>query len=423
MKIEITDPTEIHLLLVEKYQKSTVNIVIRAVIDECFSDDVYASALNSLVKKHPYLTAKYTSESDSGESRYFYEESNSVTASLNITRMKDESIDREINVLSPMRSHLFKTNDGMLHHLNIYVGESKSLLELACPHIVGEIPSIIILMGDLLKNIDQQSGAGHDEILKNEKYYFNEADFSWQTCVYENLNFETDKADKLETDPWILPKATLERHKLDPSYFKKINSWLINNNIPAKASDVFYYIAHQVLTGILDASPDMWLILSYRNNALNKKIKNSIYNFAFFAPVNTSVFDGGSQKEWLSSICSYRQNLISREGVCASRNFFYSLNKAMQGKDIQTGKNIMDALVKFPDFAFNNFGKIDSYVGTHERFNIIDFDVQDGTPVQEIRYFSLGETFYINPTFFEKSGVDVKIFWHEFEENLVGILG
>jgi len=422
VKIEITDPGEIHLLLLEKYQGSSVNIVIRAVIDECFSDEVYNAALNSLVKAHPYLSARYTSTVDSGVFRYFYEELDSSENNVNIAKVKDKAIDLEMHALSPMRTYLFKQDDGVLFHLNVYVSECRSMLELTCPHIIGEIPSIIILMGDLLKNMNQLISARDPGNCINEKYYFDESDFSWEACVYEELNLKTDNVEKLKKDPWFLPEATLERHKLDSAYFRKIKNWLTENDINAVASDVFYYLAHQVLTDILGCNPDMWLILSYRNKAGKEEVKNSLYNFAFFAPVNTSVFDGGNDKKWLESIYEYRQNLITREGVCASRNFFYSLNKAMEGKDAQVGKNVMDSLVKFPDFAFNNFGRIDQYVGKHESFNIIDFDVQDGTPAQEIRYFSLDDVLYINPTFFEGSGIDIKKFWGAFEENLMQLL-
>lgn len=418
MKIEITDPGEIHLLLVEKYQGSSVNIVVRVVIDECFSDEIYSDALNSLVKSHPYLSARYTSEEEGGVFRYYYEELETAKANIQISEVNDDVIDLEMHELSSMRSHLFKHDEGVLYKLNVRAGNSRSLLELTCTHIIGEIPSIIILIGELLNNIDQLVTTEKTSIHRNKKYRFNEDDFSWKTCVYENLNFETDKVERLKNDPWVLPKATLERHKLDTAYFRGITNWLSKNKIKAAASDVFYYIAHQVLTEALGSNPDMWLILSYRNKAIKEKVKNSIYNFAFFAPVNTSEFDGGNEKEWLESIYQYRMNLITREGVCASRNFFYSLNRAMEGKDIQTGKNIMDSLVRFPDFAFNNFGRIDPYVGKHESFTILDFDVQDGTPAQEIRYFTLGDTFYINPTFFDRSGVDVKAFWNAFEERL-----
>ena len=423
MKIEITDPGEIHLLLVEKYQQSSVNIVIRAVIDNCYPNEIYNAALHSLVRSHPFLAARYTSSIEGGVSRYYYEELDVDGTGANIIQSNDSVIEQTMQGLSAMRSFLFNHESGVLYSLNVNVGESKSMLELTCPHVLGEIPSIILLMGELLGNIDQLVRTGKSRKPKNEKYFFNENDFSWSSCEYEDLNFDAANVAPLEKDPWILPEATLVRHKLDSIYFKQIKTWLLNGNINATASDVFYYVAHQVLTEMLGGSPNMWLILSYRNQAKTEEVKNSCYNFAFFAPVNTSIFDDSGDKAWLESMCKYRQTLVTREGVCATRNFFYSLNKAMEGKDVCTGKSIMDSLVKFPDFAFNNFGMIDPYVGTHESFNVIDFDVQDGTPVQEIRYFTLGDTFYINPTFFDESGIDVSKFWSEFEVTLMRIVG
>ena len=422
MKIEVTDPTEIHLLLLEKYQKSSANIVIRAVIDQCFDAHIYAQALNALITSHPYLCARYTSEINSGEHRYYYEEVCTDDAIVNIVQLDNKQINSHMNTLSSQRNFLFKHDAGVLYHLNVFTGDTNSMLELTCPHIIGEIPSILILMGELLANIDQIVCTGTSNSPVHKKYNFNENDFAWDKFVYENLDFESCDLNTINTDPWVLPDATLERHKLDALYFKKIKNWLSINNINATTSDLFYNIAHHVLTDMLGGCPDMWLILSYRSKAVEEKTKSSIYNFAFFAPVNTSIFNDESQQQWLESICTYRQNLITQEGVYASRNFFYSLNKAMEGKDLSDGKNIMNSLVKFPDFAFNNFGQIDPYVGKHKRFNIIDFDVQDGTPAQEIRYFSLGDTLYINPTFFNASKLDITTFWAMFEKKLMELI-
>lgn len=421
MKVEIYDPGEIHLILVEKYQSSSVNIVIKAKIGVALSAETLKKASLLLVEQHPYIYSKYYSEENFDKFRYFYDDLEGFNGDIELTKIKDEDSSILMNSLSEMRTYQFNHEAGELFKISAYQGESTTVIELAASHIIGEVLSIIQLMGDYIRFIDKFLSNMSPVIQKNKKYFFNESDFSWDKCQYNDLGFNVNLPNEEIDNPWDMPKVNLKRYKIKVDSFNKIKKWLADNSIKAKVSDVFYYVANKVLAEKLGRNIDMWLILSYRNKAINEEAKNSLYNFAFFSPVNNDCFDCGSIKSWLESFFNYREKLVTPEGVCLSRNVFYSLNNAMEGKDVALGKNIMNSIVKLPDFAFNNFGRIDSYIGELNNISVEDFEIQDGAPIQEIRYFSLNDKIYFNPTFFIKNNINIDEFLDGFVKSLYSI--
>ena len=411
-KHKITDPSEIHKILLEKYQKSSANIVVRVMIDRKYAKQEYGLALKYLASMHPYINAKYSHEKDFG---YFYEEINACKEIV-LHDKDDFYVEHMMESLSQMRTYLFNHSIGELFALNVVQGSTKSIIELTCSHILGEVHSIIMIMGEYIKILD---GIHNIDSLSNdihEKYFFQESDFGWGEFKYKNLKFTEPKENHDQGGPWILPQAIFRRYKLPIKDYIKIKGWLSDNKIQAKVSDFFYYVANEVLTEFLGRSPDLWVIVNYRNKAKTEKIKNSAYNFGFFSSVDTSAYDRGNIKNWLESFFRYRSGLVTEKGVFNLKNMFYSLNLAMENKEIGEGKKIMNSIVRFPDFAFNNFGEIDHYIGQPNNFKIIDFDIQDGTPSQEIRYFYLNGNIYMNPTFFEGSGIDADGFWTLFND-------
>jgi hypothetical protein len=422
-KITITDPGEIHLLLVEKYQRSSVNVVVRAVLNRSFPLELFGKSAFHLVTKHPYLNARYYISKFNKQFLYFYEELDEYLNNIELISSSDECIHNLMNTLSNMRTYLFDHASGELYKIKAYMGETRCMVELTVSHIVGEIPSALLLMGDYLQYLDNCVSDIVVPLNTNQKYFFNEKDFGWNNCEYQDIVFEVNHAYTLTQDPWTMPAAVLRRHMFPNDLFQDIQNWLSSRKIKAKVSDMFYYVASAVLDESLGRSPELWLILNYRNKSNLEYVKNGIYNFAFFSPVNSALFDNTSIKSWLESFQEYSNHLITRDGVCQTRSLFNSLNKAMQGTELEHGKAIMNSYVKLPDFAFNNLGRIDHYIGTFENFSLSDIDVQDGTPVQEIRYFSLNNVIYFNPTFFIDDVVDVDKFWDAFLEKIDRIKG
>lgn len=426
MKREIFDPSEIHLLLVSKFQKSSVNILVRAEIDICPTLAQIKAATAGLVRQHAYLNARYYSEEKSHQVRYFYEEVECKKYSVDVVEPVD-SLQQVMASLSPMRRYVFSLHKGELIKVVVYQKAGASVVELTMAHIVGEGPSAFILMGDLLGHLDQQLGTDKNTVNKESKYFFKESDFGWpdfsspDAAIRENpLPPLTDAPDNTGSDPWVLPDAVLQRYKLPSTIFVSLSQWLKENRINAKVSDVFYYIAYKLLKKMLNRSPEFWLIMSYRNQLQAHFSPKTIYNFAFFSPVMSELFDGRSIHSWLKDFFHYREQLISPENVALSRRFFYQLNKAMENEDLATGKRFMDSVVKVPDFSFNNFGKLDQYIGEQKHFTVSDIDLQDGTPAQEIRYFSYRDSLFFNPTFFKEGEIDLEEFWTLFTVELDG---
>lgn len=418
MKIEITDPNEIHLILLEKYQKSTANIVVRIKIDSCPTSAQLENAASKMVEKHPYLNARYFVEAREGKHKYFYEEISERQYKIESNDTIGSGLSDVMNSLSKMRTYIFSMEQGELFKLIIYKSKVSSIIELTIAHIIGEVPSALILAGDYLRYLDKSIAGLNSEISKQEKYCFSNQDFGWPELDLQEIEITDTKDHSVYVDPWQMPAAKLGRYKLSSDTYLELKNWLDRNNINAKVSDVFYFIADKLLEEMLNKAPEFWLIMGYRNLAKKQELKKAIFNFAFFSPVVSEQFNSSDIKTWLEGFYQYRSHMITAEGVNMSRSFFHSLNKSMEGTSLQKGKRVMDSVVKFPDFAFNNFGSIDRYMGSHSYFNILDIDVQDGTPAQEIRYFSFKDELYVNPTFFINNGIEPDIFWGEFLQEI-----
>jgi len=422
MKFEISDPAERHLILVERYQNSSVNIVVKTKINHVIYERDMCLAVKHLLRKHPYLNARYFIDNSSGEYRYFYQEMKDPQYRIECFPIMDKKCLDIMDSLSDLRSYCFNYAAGELFRVKVYQSENFSIVELVASHIIGEVPSIIILMGDILKNIDSLVGGVPVCSDRKEKYIFNEADFSWQDFNYTNLGLETAKIEKATNNPWVLSESKLRREKFPVDLYQKIKSWVLKSAADVIVSDIFYYAANQVLKELLGKDPDMWLILSYRGNSIDNKMHDGIYNFAYFSPISCESFAQDDDRKWLRSFAANRNSAISADGVYQVRNFIYSLNIAMQGEGIERGIDIMNAYINLPEFAFNNFGKIDRYIGELKNIDILDIEIQDGTPTQEMRYFSYKEEIYMNLTLFRNSGLNIDKFWRLFIDRIHAII-
>lgn len=422
MKIEITNPSEIHLIFLAKYQKSSANIVARVEIDYCATQTELEVAANKLVEKHVYLNARYYVDEESSQYKYYYEEISEKQYDVEIHNKTNPELSQLMTSLSPMRTYLFSLEQGELFKIVVYQGIDRCIVELTIAHIVGEAPSALILMGDYLHYLDQGLSKEIDKTVKEKKYFFYAEDFGWSNSELQRINVSDPGEGASSFDPWSMPAAQLARHELPADTFLQLRNWLNSNNISAKVSDLFYFVVSELLKEFLNKSPEFWLIMSYRNLAQRQRLARAIYNFAFFAPVASDQFDNSNIKAWLEGFYQYRSHLITQEGVSMSRSFRYNLNRAMEGTSLQVGKRIMNSVTKFPDFAFNNYGKIDQYIGSHNNINVTDIEIQDGTPVQEIRYFSFKNKLYMNSTFFVCNRIDAGLFWDNFFKQIFELI-
>lgn len=420
MKHEIHDPLEIHLFLTEKYQGSTANIIVRVLVDCTFSTNQLSDALIALGNRHPYILARYFSGKDQRTSaRVYCETKKNRRIKFDVERCTDQALKVQMDTLSEMRHHLFDHEKGKLCHLRVFQSENSSLVEFSASHIIGEVPSVIILLGDLLGFLDQSLEQDIEKVEPCKKFIFDEELFGWPKAEQTVFSIEVPEESQRNFHKWTLGKSDYRRFSITIDQFKGVSNFLKRNNINAKVVDVFYYEASRILYGILKRDPNFWLIMGYRHLLKDRSLRSSVFNFAFFEPVSYVQFDTGDVNKWLEAFYQYRKKLITPDGVAAARNFFNSLNVAMQGTDISYGRMLMNSVVKFPDFAFNNYGEIDNYIGVPQRFSLIDIDIQNGVPGQEIRFYTFRGKLFFNVIFSKEEPVNVDHFWKEFTQRIL----
>jgi hypothetical protein len=420
-KFKLKSPKDIRFMLIEQYQTSTANILIRTIIDTCPDESQIQRALKALGEKHPYIMTKFYEEQGDYGSEFYYEYQENKDISYTSEEIADNEIAGKMDQLSEMRNHLFNHASGEICMVKIYKGENSSMVEFSGSHIIGEVPSFIILMGDFLKFLDQSYKATDIIVKPCQKFIFKEELFGLEKEKIELCDIPVPEKSEQNFDKWFLPEAELRRMAIPIKRFREIKNWLEDNNIEAAVSDVFYYIASQVLQKFLNREPDFWLALSVRRLLKNISLHSSVYNFDFWVPVSSNQFDATNAAKWIEEFSLYKKNftttpysIVKRRNFCRSR----SLNRAMAGTSTYHGRMIMNSIVKFPDFIFNNYGVIDEYIGKFEHFSIKDIEVQDGVPIQEIRFFTLNEVLYFNTTIFKNYKIDIDKFLSEFNNNL-----
>jgi len=291
------------------------------------------------------------------------------------------------------------------------------MIEFSGSHIIGEVSSFIILMGDFLKFLDQTYKTTDIIVKPCQKFVFKEELFGLEKKELPDPLVSVPEKFEQSFDKQFLPEAELRRRKIPIKRFREIKNWLRKNNIQAAVSDVFYCIASRVLEKFLNREPDFWLILSSRR-FLKDNSSHFLYDFAFWVPVSPKQFNTKNAAKWLKEFNCHKKDSATAYGSVNKRNFLHSLNKAVQGRSIEQGRMILNSMVKFPDFTFNNYGVIDEYIGKFENFSIKDIEVQDGVPVQEIRFFTLNEVLYFNTTIFKNYKIDIDKFLSEFNNSL-----
>jgi len=424
VKIPLDKSGDTHLVLFEQYMGNTANIIVRVLLDCLFTESQHIDSLDALVKKHPYLYAKVCRGAEkNGTPNYYLEPILNGHLSYQITNANKNEIQTIFTSLSDRRYYHFDYPSGELAHVQIWQDDHQSLIELSCGHLVGEVESLLILLSDYLDFLNTSITSKPISNKRCSRLGFDIRRFGWNVKRKIIEPLKKPDASQLNSEPWPTPEFDFQRFSMPASRFKQISNWLTNNHITAKPFDVFYYIAACIFWRTLNREFNFWIIFSYRQLIKNPEKRNNIKSEAAFYPITINADNLNNANVWIENFQQIRKKALSMDNIIAKDDSIQALNKTIIDKPQLEGRQLLNAYIHMPEFAFNNYGKIDQFFGERTNFSVKDVDIQDGIPAQEVRMFGLGDEIKITPMFYKNTSLSPLAFWEMFNRELDKLMG
>ena len=419
MNIPLDNFFDTHFIHVDRGNETTLNIVIRARIDRPIDADILSEALTFLQNKHCYLSAKVVKKIPNDGAAPFELRPVEVNhLDYDVLQVPSGHLDTVMNCLSEFRYHRFNLYSGQLIHIQVWHDNANSIIEFSCAHLLGDITSAMLIMNDILNFISISVEKKTPNIDARERLEFSIDKLANPQTNSEpqNLSLQDVVGSKLEM--WPQPEYSYQRHSISLELFKRINTILRNREINATPIDLFYYFAADIYSkyGI---ELDLTAIFSFRKHLKEDTYKDSINTFAIFSPLAFPYHDIKDIKYCLEKINNQRRMAIELNGVTSVLNFINRLNELVGHKDIINTRNIINSFIQIKStFCYNNLGIIDDYFKDRPTFKVIDIDIQDGVPAEEVRMFSYRNTVNINPMLRADGPISATQFWEEFLNRL-----
>ena len=406
---------------INRYLKSSLNIVVKTRINKAIRESILESATYALTQKHPYLTGQIS-----------YDKSNLSPTPFQFTtntayRIHTEHTNTQIYTLnSVMRSissflfHDFNYEQGEFIKIKFWQTQNETVIEMACAHYIGDVTAVLLLMKDLLSFIDLNLSESPITAHPQTRTPYNEKRYNWGALPEDNspLPIPPDNAEKKE---WPKREMDFGRYKIPLEQFNEIKQYLKQKDIKASATDYFYYVVQKIMVEHVNKPFPLAVIQTYRHLLENEKDREEIKSLAMFGYIDTPNNLLNTPKEWIEHFNRQRQEKLTLPARQQSMNRLRSLNNTLHQCSVEEGKRLLLMMPK-DFFAFNNYGNIDPIFADTTHFKIIDIDIQDAAPGQEVRMYGVNNHVYFNPMLYKDKFTNAATFWNLFEFEIDNVL-
>ena len=131
MKVILDNSFDSHWLYVDKFQKTTVNIIVKCCIDEPIDKTKFKNSINNLVNKHPYLSGSVKKDND--QHFILTSKEKEINHQVKITSKEDN-----LSLMSSLSMDLRKRlsiYDAELLNINLYRSDENSVVEINCSFV------------------------------------------------------------------------------------------------------------------------------------------------------------------------------------------------------------------------------------------------------------------------------------------------
>ncbi|MFC1684421.1 hypothetical protein ACFL0R_02985 [Pseudomonadota bacterium] len=424
MQIPLDFSFDTHFVYVDQCHENTLNIIVRAVVDTLFSDNQINTAATALVNKHPYLTfAVAENRTQDAKAPFILVNTGANRLSTTIRSVSDDIYFTIMQKPSPMREHRFDLFKGELAHAEYIHNNNSTIIEFTCAHLIGDVTAAIMLFSDLLHYLDHTTSAQEKTTYPQSRLIYDEVRYGWKERAEPAAILPAPDTMPSNDSLWPKPPTSYKRGHLPINIIIDIKNWLSDNNIEGKITDVFYYVIEHLYTKEYSQDLSFSAIFSFRHLFTKQEDISNVNSSAIFAHLEVSKDLLDSPKKWIESCYKVRNKAIRKEGIMETMHFLRCLNYSMRNKNIEDRRALINAYIPINSFfAINNFGLIDTHISEPTNFKIMDIDIQDGVPTQEVRIFGYGNTLHINPMLIPDSPISAQTLWDDFSATLTKLI-
>jgi len=420
MNFPLDNAFDEHWIFVQRYQETSFNIAVRAMIDYKFTKKQILDALSGLAQIHPYLCGKVVENANTTHRFHLKHEDGNTISHLLITTNAVE-LNKIFQEKSAQREHLFGIENGELIHLHVWQDESRSLVELSGPHLLGDVTAFLLLFKDLLSHLDSSIIGTELKPIQKQRLPFDEKRYGWDVETQQVTPLPLPEGAPIAPDKWPSPNFQYGKYNIDKNQFNKIKYWLKSKECEASVSDLFYYIAIKLYREAGDHETNFSTILSFRPLLVGENEQCNINTSAIFSIIDSKTIEEDNIFSWMEKLNKTRLENLTPSGIMGLMNFLRCLNKSLYQDGNSRGRALLNAYLPINLFAINNFGVVDKYFQA-QSFNVTEIDIQDGVPCEEVRIFTYKNNLHMHPMLSENGVFNPDSFWKKFNHELDIIL-
>ncbi len=391
----LDDGWDLHMIDRERYLGISSNIVVRASLRHAWPVAHWQEAVRRWLVHHPYLNARVVGVD--GDSEFVLVPASG--ALLTCGSIGRTSFTQRLTKPSELCWHRFRFRRGPLAKVDVLAASGQTLVELAITHLIGDGMSLLYLFADLLVCLV----AGSDN-----------SPLPGEGAPRLIFNPDNIRLSRIEGEPQLPAPAISSGDNTDDyapsrywhgvlsrSVIDGLGDWLKGNRINAGITDVLFLIAHRALK--VERQPLPLAVIQSCRNLVPPAMRRQIGNLSVYSQIDSARLPSATiPHEWLAALCIQRRNAAAKEKWCQQQRFVRKLNQSMRHyQDLDVIRRFLHQLMRGNQFSVNNYGDFASYFITHPASeavldSILDIDIQDASPTQEMRLLSVRGSTFVN---------------------------
>ena len=407
-----------HWIYFDQIQHTTFNILTRFRLQGSITECSIQSALNHLHQKHPYLNAQVEKQPNGEGFQLVYNPSTPLKYRL--IESTEDALNTLMNTRSPMLKKRMNLYAGELFFLTIWQANDQWVLECCIPHFLADTLGLLTLSSDLLDYLDNP--ANTNEISPQERYSYHQLTADWPIDERPITPLSLDPSEAIPNPDWKTTSIAYQRKIFPKNTLQQLKDLLVANKMQAKEMDFFYYILEQMYNKHFQQKMPLSCVFSYRS-LLNKQHQNAINNLIVFSLIDVDKQQFPTPADWMDDFAFQRHSIVCKQGAMEIAYYLKNLNHTLKHSSKDEAQPLLNQLISYQVSMINNLGNLDTYFSP-SNFKILDIDIQDAVPAQEIRTFSYqGERHFNLSLPHTHKLLSTEQFWQLFMKEVNYLLG
>ena len=422
MKIKLDNAFDTHWLYVNRFQGTSFNLIPRVRLSKRLKEKDCQRAIAALIKKHPHICSNIQEEqTDENESAFYFVTDDSNQLSTSYDNATTSQLDDVLSNFSSKIRYQLNVEQNQLLHVQFWVSEDETVIELICAHLLGDAISDVRLLRDLITFIDQACEGDIAEEALQERLEFDELRYGWVTEPPQIQAIPIPDPLPENTD-WPTPEMVYARYDFPLERYFEINQLLKEKGISGTTTDLFYYVEVYIYQELLKEKYELSTVLSYRHLLPTEADKINLDTSVVFSPTAMEESLIHQPREWIGELKKQRTESITPAGVMNLMNFLRCLNKSMYRCSHEEGKALLAQLMPLNTFSFNNYGNMDKELPQPKNFKITDLDIHSNSPGQRVRLRGYNDMIKMSTELYQAGSVTCDEFWALFNQELDRVL-